>query len=505
LQVQRGGTVSTTTQNQGRAGNLTIDAAESVQIREVSQNGQTPSDIFSQTTDAGEGGDVTINTQQVEIEDRGNVAAETDGRGQAGNLTINSAQSIALRNSANLSFNSSGAGNPKDLRLTTEQLSLENGARITATTEGIEKAGSLIVNANQVNIAGLSEEGETGGVFLNTTSANQAGQLQMNSQRLVIGEGGEIANITAGVGNGGVIELTAAESIDISGASSGVSFDMRGSGDASGLRIAIETGDLTVANGANVTVSGQGSGDAGTLGITANSIVLNNQGRLTATTVSGRGGNISVQVADSVLLRDDGDIRTNAQGTGDGGNITIEAGKFVLAFLPENSDIIATAREGRGGSIDATAAGVFGFRLFRDVDTSESDFTASSQSGIDGTVAINTRDNPVIELPDDILDADLARGCQANRNPGTGELTQSQFYHTGRGGLPPNPSDALTSNTPQVPWVTLEAETSTDAPLEVIEEAQGWVRLPDGQVMLTTESSRESARFSCFPVQVEVP
>ncbi len=504
LQVQRGGTVSTTTQNQGRAGDLTVDAAESVQVREVSENGQTRSDVFSQTTGAGEGGDVTITTQQVEIENRGNVAAETDGTGQAGNLTINSAQSIALRNSASLSFNSSALSNPKDLTITTAQLSLENGARITATTAGIEKAGSFLVDANQVDINGFSEEGETGGLFFETTSANQAGEFRMNTQRLVIGEGGEIANITAGVGNGGILELTAAESIDISGASSGVSFDMRGSGDASGLRIAIETGDLTVANGANVTVSGQGSGDAGTLGITANSIVLNNQGRLTATTVSGRGGNISLQVADSVLLRDDGDIRTNAQGTGDGGNITIEAGKFVLAFLPENSDIIATAREGRGGSIDATAAGVFGFRLFRDVDTLESDFTASSQLGIDGTVAINTRDNPVIELPDDILNADLARGCQANRNPGTGELTQSQFYNTGRGGLPPSPSDALNSNTPQVPWVTLET-SGTDAPLEVIEEAQGWVRLPDGQVMLTTESSRESASFSCFPVQVEVP
>jgi filamentous hemagglutinin family protein len=504
LQVQRGGTVSTTTQNQGRAGNLTLEATESVQVRGVSENGQTPSDVFSQTTGAGEGGDVTITTQQVEIENRGNVAAETDGRGQAGNLTINSAQSIALRNSASLSFNSSALSNPKDLTITTEQLTLENGARITATTAGIEKAGSFLVDANDVDINGFSEDGETGGLFFETTSANQAGEFRMNTQRLVIGEGGEIANITAGVGNGGILELTAAESIDISGAFSGVSFDMRGSGDASGLRIAIETGDLTVANGANVTVSGQGSGDAGTLGITANSIVLNNQGRLTATTVSGRGGNISLQVADSVLLRDDGDIRTNAQGTGDGGNITIEAGKFVLAFLPENSDIIATAREGRGGSIDATAAGVFGFRLFRDVDTSESDFTASSQLGIDGTVAINTRDNPIIELPDDILDADLPRGCQANRNPGTDELTQSRFYNTGRGGLPPNPSDALNSNTPQVPWVTLET-SGTDAPLEVIEEAQGWVRLPDGKVMLTTESSMESASFSCFPVQVEIP
>jgi len=48
-------------------------------------------------------------------------------------------------------------------------------------------------------------------------------------------------------------------------------------------------------------------------------------------------------VRDSILQRFDSDIRTDAQGTEDGGNITTVAGGLILVILSENSDIIVRA------------------------------------------------------------------------------------------------------------------------------------------------------------------
>ncbi|MDB9315416.1 S-layer family protein, partial [Spirulina sp. CS-785/01] len=237
-------------------------------------------------------------------------------------------------------------------------------------------------------------------------------------------------------------------------------FESLGSGDARGIEL--RTGDLTVQNGGEITVSGEGTGRAGDLLISSRSIFLNQQGNLTARTISGEGGNIELQVAENLLLRYNSNILTEALGTGNGGNITIDAGGFVVAVLSENSDIAATAIAGRGGSIFVTAKGIFGFsnpgRLVR---TLESDLSASSRLGIDGTVTVNAGNyQPDIPLSDRFAPPSLAAGC---RTPGQGnhsEMKRSEFYVTGRGGLPPSPSDALQGGSVYVPWGSVTEEES---------------------------------------------
>lgn len=69
------------------------------------------------------------------------------------------------------------------------------------------------------------------------------------------------------------------------------------------------------------------------------------------------------------------------------GNITINA-PFIIAFPNEDSDITANAFEGNGGNIDITTNAIFGIE-FRDEPTLLSDFTVSSELGIDGNFALD--------------------------------------------------------------------------------------------------------------------
>ena len=146
-----------------------------------------------------------------------------------------------------------------------------------------------------------------------------------------------------------------------------------------------------------------------------------------------------MNLQDSLIIRRGSLINTEAQGAGNGGNITINS-PIIAAF--ENSDIIANAVEGNGGNIDITTQGIFGLE-FRDKLTEESDITASSEFGINGRVEINNLSithTGIVSLPVALSDSSqkIASGCSSN--------TGNSFVITGRGGIPKNPNQYLNSS-----------------------------------------------------------
>lgn len=285
-----------------------------------------------------------------------------------------------------------------------------------------------------------------------------------------------------------------------------------GSGSAGNLRI--NTGSLTVRDSAQVSVNSTGGGMAGNLDITAGQLMLDNQGKLSAETTGGQ-GNINLR-SGNLILRRGSQITTNATGNNiAGGNITLDTD--VLTAL-ENSDISANSSEFRGGNIRINASGIFGTQ-FREgnVNTSESDITASGKdSSLNGIVQINTPDvdptSGLIELPVNILDATqlIARGCPAARG--------NSFTVTGRGGLPPLPSETLrTNNTVSVDWVTGNEEEqrsispttnyrlpTTQGNTEIV-EANGWVTNNKGQVVLIASAPTFITNGSWFATDIAPP
>lgn len=318
-----------------------------------------------------------------------------------------------------------------------------------------------------------------------------------------------------GDGSAGSIAVTTLDALTLSRGGR-ISSEAAGSGAAGSVSIQTD-GALTVREGSQVTVSGTGSGAAGDIDISARSLLLSNQGKISAATASGEGGNIHITVNDSIVLRHNSEITTEARGPGNGGNMRLEAGDFIWAVLSENSDIVAMTVQGGGGNIFARAKGVFGFRQFRGRRTAESDFIASSEVGIGGTVTLDVRDfQPDASLSEQFAEAEIGQGCQPNRNAANGQLSRSRFIHTGRGGIPANPVQALGGNSVQVPWVEEEEGRGQRAEgrsrmtedgsgrTERIVEARGWVQLANGDVLLTAQPAHvreQKMGLSLLPCQ----
>ena len=560
----------------GDAGNLTITTPTLI-VRDGAE-------ITTSSLEQGNGGTLRVNASHtLDLRGAAGLITATQGRGNAGQLIVEAGK-IRVRDGAFIAADTIGSGNAGQVEITTKSLLLEDGGSVSASTSSRGRAGTLSVTASELmQVRGVSAEGSVPSrLFFDSFNAGDAGELVITTPRLIVEDGGQVSAATVGSGQGGIIAVEVADSVEVSGTSadghfaSGLFFDSRSSGDARGIRInaggnitvqnggqvtvsssgtgragdveivarsiqindrskiAAETrdgpggsirlqsqGDLPLQDGGEVTVSSQGRGRAGDIEIEARSLLLTNQGKITAGTLSGEGGNINIRVDESIVLRHNSEISTEARGTGNGGNIRLEAGDFIWAVLSENSDIVANAFQGRGGNIFARAQGIFGFRQFRQRRSAESDFIASSEFGIDGMVALDVRDfQPDVSLPEQFTEAEIGQGCSPNRSAGNGHLSGSRFVHTGRGGVPTNPAQALAGSSVRVPWVEggggrrQRAEgrrgkigQRSVTPGQIV-EARGWVRLANGDVLLTarpdaiaTQGTRIERAMLALPCQ----
>ena len=528
LNIIQGGGISSNTSGSGKSGDITINTHK-LTIRHQNRPGFTDQAGISTANlqgSSGDGGNLTINASElIEIigSDPGRFPIKFDlntidtlgrigvglttasqGSGDAGKLTINT-DHLIVKNGAGISTSVylTGTGSGGDLIVNANELLLEGKGGIASGTLGVSKAGDVIVNAQKVSVlAGgfLSADtlglGDAGDLIINTTNINISGS-RVGAGTADIGKLGKAGNVT----------VNATESVQVTDGGT-ISVEAVGGGTAGDLRV--ETRQMTIENGAGVTVSSP-LGKAGNLNIKADLLVLN-RGRLTAETGIGKGeggANIFLQVSDGVILGNESLISAEAFNTANGGNINIDT-NFLVGLSPEGingSDIIANAVLGNGGKVNITAQGIYGIESQPEL-TPFNDITVSSVFGIDGLVAINSPDvdpsrglNPLPNAPDK---PEFSQNCQAN--PGA----TGRFINTGRGGLPTNPYEPITSNDiwEDIQPATQETATAPNSSTisnnhengdkrNGIVEAQGWIINEKGEVTLVAQMPSQTRQNSC--------
>jgi filamentous hemagglutinin family protein len=494
LTLRDGGQISSSTRSVGSAGNVLIQAAESVELSGGSQDGNSnfrPSSVGAITTAQGAAGNLTIETEQLIIQDQATVAALTSGNGRGGNINIETGHLIA-----------------------------QNGGQVLATTQGSGQAGTLTVNAREsVELAGTGINGFPSGLFTQSTAletnseAGNADNLTVTTRQLTVRDGAAISADTFAGGRGGSLIVNASESIEVTGTSGIVPAEVSplvrpdgrlpsrltavttGSGAAGSVTII--TGLLRVRDGASVAVDGRDTGSAGNLEVTASDIRLD-RGTITAETRSGTEGNINLRASNFLQMRNNSNITVTATGDARGGNIKIDTRALIAGT---NSDIKANAVNREAGRVEITAPeGIFGARSRRATDPASnltSDITATSLGGpqLDGQVLLNTPDidptQGVVQLPKTIANPDaIAQICPNQRQ----SRTDKTFTRIGRG-LPANPGETVNNGSTAVGLADavapVQQRTRTapaqqvGAPNRPILSAQGWAINSKGEVIFT--------------------
>lgn len=436
LSISNGATLSTTTNGQGDAGSVNINAKDTVSVSGTNSGIASTVGFF--------------------------------GVGNAGNINIQ-AQKLTLSDSAKVATSSFGTGNPGSILVNvTDSVSLSNGSLLQAAALDLVNAGNVIIKAGGTvsfdGIYGYVPSGVSTSVI--QSSLGNAGKVDIQAQKLILSNGAQVITSTSGDGNAGSILVNVSDSVSVSNGSTiqaltygngnagnititaggKVSFDGVGAnglpsavytyaepgfgpvGTGKGGDIKITAGSLSISNGAaidastyqnadagNVTIdasdtvslSGQGSeissivadsgvGNGGSISIRSRQLTLSDTALLTTSTVgNGNAGNITINTTDAVGVSSGAIIRSLANGQGDAGNVTITAGGKVSfdgsapgvpTALQSTAGVgYGVLGKGNGGDINITA---FGLSVSNGAQINAS----TLQPGNGGNVTINVSD-----------------------------------------------------------------------------------------------------------------
>ncbi len=353
----QGGSIDARTKTMGniKGGGVNIWVTDDVVLDAMGiQYGGSIDTSVENYENTGNGGDVVIEGKRLNVRGGGRIYASTDGTGHGGDINISTSESvliagensglysrtyysngtggsisvtspmISIAEKGSILSETWGDGSAGDIRLDVGKLDLSGGAQIDTSTSGNGKAGNINITATD----SVSISGEHSRIFANTymDSGGKGGNISVTSPEITIAEKGSITSTTVGDGNAGDIRL--------------------------------DMGKLDLSGGAQVDTSTSGNGKAGNINITATDSVAiaGKYGGLYAGTYSidGEGGIITV-VAPLLTIADEGSIRTETSfwGRGSAGDIRLNVGKLDLSGGAQV--ITSTFGNGQGGNITISA------------------------------------------------------------------------------------------------------------------------------------------------------
>ena len=292
----------------------------------------------------GGSGTITVDANNLTLSDRsifngGIDSATSTLQTQAGDVTINLTENLALRSGSLIRNNLStvSSGNAGDILITAKNLSLDDVSRIVTISQGRGNTGNIELNV--LENTKLNREAEIKSQVL-PDAVGDGGNINLTTGSLDLTAESSIFSNVSGIGNAGNINLTASDRITL---------------DSSNFQARVQQG---------------GIGNSGNITISTDSIVLRNSSKdnndssiLTSTAGEGNAGNISIAATNNIFLEDASTIQTQVapEGVGTGGDIEIVTNS--LSLVGESPDtngrsslLANSSGEGNAGDITITAA-----------------------------------------------------------------------------------------------------------------------------------------------------
>jgi filamentous hemagglutinin family protein len=345
--------------SQETPGTVKVNAADTIKIDGLDSSNSFPSAIVSQVySDAvGNSGELNITTTNLSLTNGGSISASTFGKGDAGSIDINAAESINLNNGLiGNAADGDAVGNAGELNITTESITLDNSSieiGALVSDEGKGNGGNL--NITTVNLSLADSSKINGDAF----GQGDTGKININTAKLSLDLNSDISADTSGSGDGKSIDINATESITLdrlSNITSSITF-LGDDGNVSGGDVNITTPNLSLNYNSTIATETGGQGDAGKLTINTSNLSLTERSIITAQTGSGGdAGLVNINATESVNINESniGSVVSGAKGNGGDISITtpnlslINGGRISSSTYGFDAESIA---QGNGGNI----------------------------------------------------------------------------------------------------------------------------------------------------------
>ena len=326
LSISNAATINSSSWSSGLAGNIMVSAGSIV----IDSKGSGETGILSKAELSGNAGNIDVQANgSLSIKDHGSsINSSTWWSGNAGTVKV-SAGSITLDGQGNgvaaISSASRSLSNPAGragtIDVTTAgTLAVLNGGLIDSSTWSLGNAGTVKVSAGTLVIDGMRARTSTG--------------ISSNNYPL--------SGLTGNAGNAGDIDI-------------------------------IVAGSLSVLNAGQIDSSTWSTGNAGTVKVSADTITVDGEGSIRSTSSqqvlapvpTGLGGNVQVNARNTLTISNGGEIDSSTYGSGNAGSVRVSAGDIRIfgegtlfgIFSAAYGTLENLARSGNAGSLDVQAMG----------------------------------------------------------------------------------------------------------------------------------------------------
>ncbi|KPA11687.1 filamentous hemagglutinin family domain-containing protein [Candidatus Magnetomorum sp. HK-1] len=364
--------ITADTHDDGNASSIILSARSDVVLVDFNTYIQSFSGTQEKSNISGETGNISIHAKNIFITEGGRILNRSYSLGNCSDITLEATETIAL-SSKEKPYDPSSifldtyrknvqSGDAGTLSLKAKNIYLSEGAKLSASTRGSGKGGSIILEAHEdVHLYGewvfknkLTPQNGCR-IYVRTyadmLNAGDSGNVTIRAKNITMEGGASIQAETSSTGSGGNVTLFADENIILQGDSgkpsptvidlSCVTYvsDNIGKGDAGDLRMTAK--NITIKNGAWINTQTDSLGNAGNIWIEAEKLTVSGEGgpykeavdigkeTITSAIVSsategsnGNGGNIDIQ-AGVMLLSDGAYIQTSTKSIGNAGEIKI--------------------------------------------------------------------------------------------------------------------------------------------------------------------------------------
>jgi filamentous hemagglutinin family protein len=400
LSLTNNAQLSASTSGQGNAGSIFVRNTDTVSLDNNSQ--------IRSAVEAGAIGNsqqINLETRSLSLTNNAQLSASTSGQGNAGSIFVRDADTVSLDDSTiSTAVNLGGKGEGGNVEITTGSLDLDNKALLSASTSGVGNTGRVSVQAQEaISLRNGSQISSS----VESTAQGKGQQITLQARTLSLSNGAQVNATTSGQGDAGSIKVNTDEAVSLSGDNSRLSTRTNSGG--KGGDIAVDTGAFRISQGAVLDATTTNAGNGGDITVNASTFDATSGGKLQATTSgSGRAGTITVNTADRVRVDGTGSglfASTDANSTGDGGNINIDTTNLDL----NNGAAISAQSDGKGtaGDITITAR--------QAINSNRGEITANAASAGGGEITINTRNI-------NLLNSSLISTSVANSDGGGGNI-----------------------------------------------------------------------------------
>ena len=404
LNLTNGGFISSSTFALGNAGTVTITAGELISV----ENGAIATEVGQDAV--GNAGGVSIETTNLSLTNGGFISSSTFALGNAGTVTINAGELISVDDSLIASqVNSDAVGNAGGVSIETTNLSLTNGGFISSSTFALGNAGTVTINAGEL----ISVDGNLSSIAsqVGQDAVGIAGGVSIETTDLSLTNGGQISSGTFALGNGGTVTITAENTISVDGNFSAIASQVDPDAVGNAGDVSIETTDLTLTNGGQISNSTFGEGNAGTVSITAAELISLDDsviGSSVQPDAVGNAGGVSIETTD-LSLTNGGQITSSTFGEGNAGTVSITAAELISLDGEDmdgfSSAIASDVQPGAVGNAGFVNINTNDFSLTNGAFVSSSNFN----QGESGNVNINANS---VRLENGIIGASTNSGIE---------------------------------------------------------------------------------------------